>query len=75
MVDIGLWYIYYSNASVVGSGMKCYNDTEATAGNWSVGLWLTKVYELLGWYIYYSNTSIIGSGTKCYNNTELSSGK
>ena len=49
---------------MIGSGTKCYNDTEVTAGNWSVGLWLTQVYEMLGWYIYNSTASIIESGTK-----------
>ena len=25
--------VNYSNASIIGSGTKCYNDTEVTAGN------------------------------------------
>ena len=54
LVDIGLWYIYYSNASIVGSGTKFYNDTEVTAGNWSkywcvfeIDLWLTGLVNIL----------------------------
>ena len=26
-------YVYDSNASIIGSGTTCYNDTEVTAGN------------------------------------------
>ncbi len=63
MVDIGLWYIYYSNASIVGSGTKCFNGTEVTAGNWSIGVGLKYIFDLMVWYIYYSIASIIGPGT------------